>query len=396
MESLNVLLQRLGYRMCMCTTDRRYFSFLQEENYCLNILCFYDERRQTSTRPQMENFLMAHRERFASVQNKDLHFLKIVCTGETGVRTVPPMPDASVPIPDEEGEKPGREWIEDVWYLIDDGISHQWRLFVPGTAVADFYGLKEPLEKHVRANGVAVEIPDLQNSASAAGGGNPGAYGGGTQHRPGEKADPAELCWVSLGLILVNLLLYFLQKAGAVEIEKYAEVYGILQDPSQWYRLLTAMFLHGSLQHLLSNMVVLYAAGSWLEPKIHRGLFGGIYFVSGIAGGVLSCWYHTIQGIDYYGYGASGAVYGLMGAMILHTLMIRNGQDGNFRGTMYRIIIALILLFYQGSGSAGPGSVPGNINHMAHLGGLVTGAFLMAACCLLRSKLVFKSRREES
>ena len=58
MSVLNDLLNKYGYRIYMCSVDQRYMSFVQEENYYINVIGFFDERKQTSTRAQMQDFWM--------------------------------------------------------------------------------------------------------------------------------------------------------------------------------------------------------------------------------------------------------------------------------------------------------------------------------------------------
>ncbi|CAN0455301.1 unnamed protein product, partial [Discosporangium mesarthrocarpum] len=78
----------------------------------------------------------------------------------------------------------------------------------------------------------------------------------------------------------------------------------------QWYRLLTPVFLHGSLAHLLVNSYSLSAVGPVVERVMGKGRFLGIYLLSGVAGNVLSC----IVNPTMPAVGASGAIFGMIGA----------------------------------------------------------------------------------
>jgi membrane associated rhomboid family serine protease len=125
----------------------------------------------------------------------------------------------------------------------------------------------------------------------------------------------------------------------------------------EWWRLVTSGFLHYGLTHLLFNMVSLYFLGSMLEPAIRRSQFLTIYFVSLLAGsfgGIL------LQGPADQGAGASGAVFGLMGAALI--LMRSRGIDPWGSGLPLWLGLNLVFTF----------SIA-NISIGAHLGGLAGG-----------------------
>ena len=374
MKSVNELLLEQGYRIYMCSVDRRYVSFVQEENYSINVICVYDERTQTSTRAQMESFLTVHRERLSYGRDKDIHFLKILCTTERGVGVIAPGTDA-VNNPEDQADT---TWIDDVWYFIDDSYTGSWRLFIPQTAVPDFYGLRAHLERHVAENGVEIALPEISQaiaSQTRASIEKLPMTGDMAKQRLRESAAKAnaQAPWVTLGLVIVCFVMYFLQDKKAFAADDYVVATGILSDPSQWYRLLTSVFLHGSPEHLINNMLVLYAVGSFMEPKLGRFIYTTVFFLSGIGGGIFSVWYHTSRGMDYQALGASGAIYGLIAATIAYMLLHRE-----FRAIQYytRIGIALILLFYTGRMDKG-------IDQYAHIGGFVSGLIVAGLLCIL-------------
>jgi rhomboid protease GluP len=167
-------------------------------------------------------------------------------------------------------------------------------------------------------------------------------------------------------MILINLLMFAMKNLGMYDTEEYSLTNGIISQTGQWYRFFTYMFLHESELHLMNNMLMLYAAGSLIEGMINRVYFTLLYFISGIGGGLLSVWYHTKAGEPYYSLGASGAVYGIMGAIL--AVMILTGL-WRIKAVFTRIIIVLLLLF--ATGAAGE-----KIDVMDHLGGFVSGMIL--------------------
>jgi membrane associated rhomboid family serine protease len=130
----------------------------------------------------------------------------------------------------------------------------------------------------------------------------------------------------------------------------------------QWWRLLTAGFLHVSAIHLAFNMVALWVIGRELEPVFGRGRFLVVYLV-GLLGGSAGPFLFSAPGIPVAG--ASGAVFGLMGGLAVVLSRLRLPA----RPALTLIGLNLVLSFV----------VP-DISIAGHLGGLVTGA---AACAVL-------------
>lgn len=128
----------------------------------------------------------------------------------------------------------------------------------------------------------------------------------------------------------------------------------------EYYRLLTSMFLHYGIFHLLLNMYALWIVGGALEPLLGRARFLALYLLSGLGGGVAT---YLFAGVSTISAGASGAVFGLFAAFYI--LMRRLGRDTSMI-TMI-LVINLVITFL----------VP-NISIWGHLGGLVTGGIIAA------------------
>ncbi|HEX8743881.1 MAG TPA: rhomboid family intramembrane serine protease [Thermoleophilaceae bacterium] len=131
-------------------------------------------------------------------------------------------------------------------------------------------------------------------------------------------------------------------------------------DGEVW-RLVTAGFLHAGLLHLLFNMYALYILGSMLEPGVGRVRFALIYFVSLLAGSFGAL---LLQETGYT-VGASGAIFGLMGAAVV--IMRNRGIDPMESGLGLWIGLNLLITF----------TIPG-ISIGGHIGGLVGGALVAA------------------
>lgn len=178
---------------------------------------------------------------------------------------------------------------------------------------------------------------------------------GGTIHR-----DPTLITKI---LVAVNVLLYGLQFLTNDAItERFLMSGGTVAFFGEWWRLMTAAFLHANLTHLLFNVVALWVVGGVVEPRLGRWRYVTVYLVSALAGSVLS---YLVDPFTQASVGASGAVFGLFGALFVLALRLRFEIGG---------IIAIIAI------NVVIGFVPGfNINWRAHLGGLIAGTIVTAA-----------------
>lgn len=127
-------------------------------------------------------------------------------------------------------------------------------------------------------------------------------------------------------------------------------------EQGEYYRLVTAMFLHGGIIHIAFNMLILHQLGSQLEPLLGSTKFTIVYLISGIAGSFASVLFNDPYTISV---GASGAIFGLMGSFFV---VIRSVHFDT-RSITTLIGINLVIGFV----------LPG-IDWHAHLGGLIAGA----------------------
>jgi membrane associated rhomboid family serine protease len=142
-------------------------------------------------------------------------------------------------------------------------------------------------------------------------------------------------------------------------------LYGPFVAQGDWWRLVTAMFLHGFLLHLAFNMFALYVIGGPVEEYLGRVRFLLLYLVSGLAGSAGA----LIQSPTTPVVGASGAIFGILGAM----LIIEWQATGRLGGTAATLILVNLALNF-GLNSAG-----GSISIGGHLGGLAGGILVTLA-----------------
>jgi membrane associated rhomboid family serine protease len=172
-------------------------------------------------------------------------------------------------------------------------------------------------------------------------------------------------------LIALNVAVYLAEVAsgsgGFYEIHGSSLVFdyglfGPLVGEGEWYRIVTSAFLHEGLWHIGGNMILLFFLGRILEPGVGTPRFVAIYAVSLLAGSFGA----LLLSPDALSYGASGAVFGVLGA----TFVVARGRGVDALASSVGILILLNLAISFG--------VPG-ISIGAHLGGLVAGVL----CALL-------------
>ena len=165
-------------------------------------------------------------------------------------------------------------------------------------------------------------------------------------------------------LIGLNVLVYILtasQGRGGNSIFEKWVLYGPFVDHGDWWRLFTSMFLHWSIIHIGSNMLALWFIGSVVEQYLGTVRFVPLYIVSGLAGSAGALLQAPVSPIA----GASGAVFGILGAMLILEWNVTGKLAGQ---AMTWIVINLAISF----------GIPG-ISWGGHIGGLIGGILITLA-----------------
>lgn len=182
--------------------------------------------------------------------------------------------------------------------------------------------------------------------------------------------------FVTIALIAANVIWFIVLVAGGdvtnaeYMVSKGASYGPLIFEYHEFWRLFTSMFMHFGAMHLLGNMVYLGLAGTSIERVAGHWRYLAIYLLSGFGSSLVSAAYYYLSGQNTVSAGASGAVYGLIGAAVY--LMFKN--RGRMRpGVLWmRIGIILIFLFYSNFVNTG-------IDAVAHIAGLVFGILLAFA-----------------
>ncbi|MFJ6797549.1 rhomboid family intramembrane serine protease [Streptomyces sp. NPDC091268] len=203
--------------------------------------------------------------------------------------------------------------------------------------------------------------------------------GSGTGHRPSANAprtlaggvvagDPHRVTRILIGINVAVFLAALAFPELAIRMEllgRYVEYAGApLEGVStgQYDRLLTSVFLHVEWWHIIGNMLGLWFIGGPLEAALGRVRYLAVYLLSGLGGSALV---YLLTPPNAPTLGASGAVFGLLGA----TVVLARRMRYEMRPLVTVVVLMLVLTFVPIGGSL-------NVSWQAHIGGLVTGLLL--------------------
>lgn len=175
----------------------------------------------------------------------------------------------------------------------------------------------------------------------------------------------------TIALIALNAAVFiFLSFGGMTEDAYYMLQNGAMYVPllkeGEYYRLFTSIFLHFGFSHLVNNMLMLAVMGWQLELVLGKLKFLLLYFAAGLCGNLLSAFAEIRTGEYAVSAGASGAIFGIIGAL-LYIALRNHGRIGTVSGQGILLMIALTL--YYGFTSSG-------VDNFAHIGGLAAGFLL--------------------
>jgi rhomboid protease GluP len=166
-------------------------------------------------------------------------------------------------------------------------------------------------------------------------------------------------------IIAINVIVYVYTSiiggdvitTGDVPIFLYGQVNYMVMQYGWWWQLITSMFVHVNIVHIAGNMFFLLIFGLRAEEFFSTQEYLLIYFMSGLTGNVLT----LLLGPNMVSAGASGAIFGMFGAVIIYVRRVVNQPVG---GALMYAFLMLVL-------SAGLG-----VNVLAHLGGVVAGLLI--------------------
>lgn len=187
--------------------------------------------------------------------------------------------------------------------------------------------------------------------------------------------------WITGGLVVLNVLYFlYLDLTGSSTSWEYLRQKGAMYTPDiiqnkEYYRLITAMFMHSGIEHLVNNMLVLCVMGEYMERALGRITYLVFYLACGIGVNLVTLWMNLHGRIPAVGVGASGAIFGLTGGLLGMVIAHRGKLYGlSTRQLLVMIVVSLYLGFTQQ-----------NVDNTAHISGLIIG-FLGSILIVIKMK----------
>ncbi len=372
-EQLSGYMAREGYQRVLTNVPGIIFLFRQEMQSTNVILTIEYSRGVYVSADQFKLLKQQMRDVFIQKGAGELHIMSLIIAENT------------------EALRKMCEEEQFCWMI--DRRNHS--LIIYEHQVADFYGLKGKLEEFLSgyAQSGAAWNAAPQRGMPYGGGSRSGTFGGaqqrgaysgmpqdGGEYAPPEKRSIGEILrslpWITALLVAANVIVYFLCTSGWDLLYNKGDLAGrAVVDGGEYYRIYTSMFLHAGVSHLGSNMLVLYFLGEIIERYLGRIRYFLLYFLSGTGAAAASIWYQYHTHRFAASVGASGAVYGVLGALLWLVVAGR----GRFQDvTLTRMLFFIVYSIYSGFTAT-------NIDNAAHVGGLVCG-FLLTALLTVRKK----------
>lgn len=346
-EKLESFLQYMGYFYASTSLPEFSVLFLPEDN-CVEVITIVDYQKEIYLSDEIYNgirskFVQSFKERGFS----NVHMITIVlCKEDSQVNKV---------------------FDKDIqcWYI--NTLNNT--LIVPEGHIEDFYGLKKKIQE-VLLN------PEYYNACNSVRDEN--------NTEDLKKNIFNKVPFVNIAIVLLNIIVFILCAfTDDMLYNKGAFSFFYIEESKQYYRFLSSVFLHIDIRHLFSNILVLFFLGNSVEKEIGHLKYIILYFISALAGNIASVIYEVSVGMVIASVGASGAVFGIVGAVLI-LLLTKRGKWENI--TLSRMLIMIVYSLYSGF-------MAENVNNAAHIGGFISGLFVMSILCYIhklpRKKEVF-------
>lgn len=317
-------LERSGFQKLPIDVPQLSVYFTIENGYFNVLVLVSPAAEPEETKKMLDDFLESAEWKAPNGETIDIHALSVIFSSDLeAARTI--------------GENQSFCWYVDTQtekLVIDEGKCE------------DFYGMKVAFERVLAEDEPPEEEPEV------------------TCEQPEKKFTG----YVNMGLLIANIVLFILCIFnGEFFYEKGAFNPVYMIGENQWYRFITCMFLHGDVYHLSGNMIYLYSLGDMVEKEFGHVKYFLLYMLSGIAGSVASMAFSILTKDFTPAVGASGAIFGITGALLWVTIRNRGGDK---KLTVLKMIFLIVYSLYNGFIST-------NVDNAAHIGGLI-GGFVLA------------------
>lgn len=352
-DNIENFLTERNFRPISVNTDRIALYYQDREEGCYGLIVLDCPAGTEFTALQYQNIKRQIYENLTHNSLKRVYIHTILVTGNTVTAGY---------ITDKEPES----------WMID---TENFRLIIYENQKYDFLGIRRELEDFLLGNYLSYTVGQEAGRSYETG-------------MPYETVRPRErnslskyLSPVNTGIILANILVFIIintlsaSSTQEMIVDKLALSWRDILDNGEYYRLVTYMFLHSGLDHLTNNMIVLLFIGDNLERAMGKWKFLITYLASGVLAGAASVFYNMVKFNNIISIGASGAIFGVVGAMA-YIVTVNRGRLENI--STRQLVMFVIFSLYGGLTSKG-------VDNTAHIGGLISG-FILAALLYRKQK----------
>ena len=175
--------------------------------------------------------------------------------------------------------------------------------------------------------------------------------------------------YVNTGLIALNVLYFlFLEATGSSENTSFMVAHGAMYAPlviekGEYYRLITSVFMHFGISHIMNNMLILFILGDNLERALGHIKYLFFYLICGVGANIVSMAVNLGEYRNVVSAGASGAIFGVIGGL-LYAVIINRGRLEDLSTRQLGVMIVCSLYF---------GFTSTGVDNAAHIAGLLIG-----------------------
>ncbi len=178
--------------------------------------------------------------------------------------------------------------------------------------------------------------------------------------------------YVNMGLIAVNIIYFlYLEMMGSTENTEFMITHGAMYAPlvleyGEYFRLLTSVFMHFGINHIMNNMLILFILGDNMERALGHIKYLIFYLLCGVGANVVSMAVNLGAYRNVVSAGASGAIFGVIGGL-LYAVAVNRGQLEDL--STRQLVVVIVCSLYFGFTSTG-------VDNTAHVAGLLIGIIL--------------------
>ena len=253
----------------------------------------------------------------------------------------------------EEDTKQAKNFVMKKEFMLEENYSHTWWYLSEARKVIEMNKSQAKDILHIKQ--MALESLEKQENYSL------GEIVAQTKQKNTFKSDKIIVTWI---LLFINCFLFFMMiLCGEKEnyILSYGTEYQAIFNLHQYYRIFTYCFIHADIMHLIQNIVYLYFFGIRVELLYGKIQMLLLYFFATAGSSILSAYCNDVLAV-----GASGAIFGLIGAVLVYSY--KNGKKSV--GMNYTTLLLLAIVALLG------GVLEKNVDYFGHLGGFLSGSLL--------------------